>query len=203
MAFRLLYLIFGRVVEWLALLARSGASKDIELLVLRQEVAVLRRGNPKPRLDWVDRAVLAGLIRRLPAALRAHRLVTPGTVLAWHRRLVARKWTYPQRGRPPVPAEVVALVERLARDNGSWGYLRIQGELRKLGYRVGASTIRRILRRAGIPPAPVRDRDRTWRQFLRAQASGMLAVDFFQCAMRRLARIPGPAGRNSEGGSWV
>ena len=117
MAFRLLYLIFGKVVEWLVLLARSSASKDIELLVLRQEVAVLRRGNPKPRLDWADRAVLAGLIRRLPAALRAHRLVTPGTVLAWHRRLVTRTWTYPQPGRPPVPAEVAALIERLAREN--------------------------------------------------------------------------------------
>ena len=93
MVFRLLYLIFVKVVEWLVLLARSSVSKDAELLVLRHEVAVLRRGNPKPRLDWADRAVLAGLIRRLPAALRRHRLVTPGTVLAWHRRLVARKWT--------------------------------------------------------------------------------------------------------------
>ena len=118
MSLRLLYLIFARLCSWLILLGRSAASKDAELLVLRHEVTVLRRANPRPRLDWADRAVLATLIRLLPARLRMHRLVTPGTVLRWHRRLVTRKWTYPHRtGRPPVSAEIAALIERLATEN--------------------------------------------------------------------------------------
>src|SRR4249920_1839589 len=100
---RLLYLIFNRLLSWLALLGRTSSSKDIELPVLRHEVAILRRTNPRPRLDWADRAVLAALIRRLPAVLRGHRLITPATVLRWHRRLVPKKWTSPNRaGRPPV-----------------------------------------------------------------------------------------------------
>ena len=186
MLLRLLYLIFLRLLDLLLLLGRSSASKDVELLVLRHEVTVLRRANPKPRLKWADRAVFAALIRALPTMLRKHRLVTPGKILRWHRRLVANKWTYPHRlGRPPVDETVVSLIERLARKNHRWGYQRIQGELLKLGHRVGATTSRRVLRRLQIPPAPIRNTDTTWPQFLRTQASTMLACDFFHvdCAV--------------------
>ena len=108
---RLLYLIFSRLLSWLTLLGRASSSKDVELLVLRHEVAVLRRTSPKPRLDWADRAVFAALIRRLPASLRGHRLITPATVLRWHRRLVASKWTYTNRsGRPPLDGTIAALI---------------------------------------------------------------------------------------------
>jgi putative transposase len=122
MSLRLLYLIFVRLCGWLVLPGRSTASKDIELLVLRHEIAVLRRTKPKPRLDWADRAILAALTRLLPRTVRVHRLVTPGIVLRWHRRLVRKRWTYPNRtGRPPVSAEITALIGRLAAENRSWG----------------------------------------------------------------------------------
>jgi hypothetical protein len=119
---RLLYLNFARIGSWLVLLGRSRASKDVELLVLRHGVTVLRRTQPRSRMDWADRAVLAALIRHLPPALRALRLGTPGTLLRWHRRLVTRKWTYPNRtGRQPVSAEITRLIARLATENPPGG----------------------------------------------------------------------------------
>ena len=113
MLFRLLYQLMVRLFGWLALLARSDSSKDIEILVLRHEVAVLRRQAARPRPDWADRAVIAALTWLLPRHLRLHRIVTPGTLLAWHRRLIKDKWTYPNTtGRPPVPEEIRELVRQ-------------------------------------------------------------------------------------------
>jgi putative transposase len=180
-AARLLYLIFRQVMAWLGLLARSAQSKNAEILVLRHEVAVLRRQVRRPRLCWADRAVLAALTGLLSPACRMHRIVTPATILRWHRDLVKRRWTQPRGrrsgGRRTAP-ELRRLVLRLAAENSSWGYRRIHGELTGLGYRIAASTVWSILKRAGIDPAPRRDGP-SWRQFLQAQARGILATDLF------------------------
>jgi putative transposase len=141
-AFRLANLMLARVLG--GLLARSDATKDDEILVLRHEVAVLRRQNPRRTLTWHDRAVLSALSRLLPATLRRLRLVSPRTLLRWHADLVARRWTYPRRqpGRPPTSQPIRALVLRLAQENPTWGYRRIQGKLLGLGHPVAASSRR-------------------------------------------------------------
>jgi putative transposase len=177
---RLAYLTLWRSIQLLALLAHDDAVKDLEILVLRHQLAVLRRQTPRPKLEPTDRALLAAISRVLPRSRWSCFLVKPETLLRWHRRLVAGAWTYPHRhtGRPPLDQDVQQLIIRLARENPRWGYQRIKGELQHLGIRVSATTIRTMLRRHGLDPAP-RRADTTWRAFLRQQAAGIVACDFF------------------------
>jgi putative transposase len=163
-----------------ALLA-VGGGQEVEILVLRHQLAILRRQHPRPRLQPHDRALLAALSRLLPSSRWSIFMVTPETLLRWHRRMVRRHWTYPTtpRGRPPLPDEVQTLIVRLATENPRWGYQRIRGELLHLGCRVSASSIARVLRANGLQPAPRRTAaSPTWRAFLRRQAAGILACDF-------------------------
>jgi len=176
-SFRLSYLISGTVFGWLSLFARSTAAKDIEILILRQEITVLRRHVNRPRLNGPKRAILSVLTRLLPRHLRRHRIVTPATLLAWHRRLITRKWTYPnQPGRPLVSDELRDLVLRLAQENSSWGHRRLQGELLGLGHRweqrrSAESWLLRVLGRHHGERTPAGD--------LRAQATSLLVTDSF------------------------
>jgi hypothetical protein len=168
---------------------RSEAFKEPEIVVLRHELSVLRRQARRPQLTMADRVLLAAASRLLPRPMWRSLMVTPATLLRWHRRLVARRWTYGGRcGRPPIDEEIRALVLRLARENPRWGYQRITGELNGLGLSVSATTVRKILRQAGLGPAGERA-GLSWRAFLRAQAASMLAVDFFTVETISLQRL--------------
>jgi putative transposase len=186
----LAYLAVRAVLGLVVLAARSGRSKDLEILVLRHELAVLRRQSARPSLTRADRAFLAALSRLLPRAEWSSFTVRPATLLGWHRRLVARRWTYQSRrpGRPPLDPDAVALILRLASENPRWGYRRIVGELKGLGIVVSATSVRTVLLEAGLPPAPARDR-LSWRAFLRQQAATTLACDFLTVETAFLQRL--------------
>jgi putative transposase len=176
----LLYWALRRVLELVLLRWRSERCKELEIVLLRHELQVLRRQVPRPRLRRADRALLAAFSRALRGARWDSLLVTPGTLMRWHRELVRRRWTYSRRrpGRPSVAREVRKLVLRLASENPSWGYRRIHGELVGLGISVAPSTVWKLLREAGIEPAP-RRANQSWREFLSRQAAGIIACDFF------------------------
>jgi transposase InsO family protein len=172
------YLVVRNLFALVWLLARPRRSKELEILVLRHELAVLRR-HARPTLTRADRALLAALSRSLPRPAWTGFPVKPETLLRWHRQLVARRWTYPHRkpGRPPVEASLRTLILRLGRENPHWGYRRIVGELKGVGIAPSATLVRKVLLAAGLLPAPERGPS-SWRAFLRAQAASMLACDF-------------------------
>src|SRR4051794_37521756 len=190
MSASLVYLLLRQLLQMLTQLARDDAAKDVELLVLRHQVAVLCRQVHRPKLEPADRVVLAALSRLLPRSRWPVFFVTPATLLRWHRQLIARHWTYPHArpGRPPVGRQIRDLVMRLARENPTWGHRRIQGELVGLGCQVAASTVWKILHHAGVDPAPRRTGP-TWHQFLTAQAQAVVACDFFTVDTVFLKRI--------------
>ena len=183
------YVAFRRVLQLVLLLFRSTEFKELEIVVLRHELALLRRQVRRPALRPADRFFLTAASRLLPRVRWASFLVTPTTLLDWHRRLVANRWTYPRRaGRPPIGRQVRALIVRLARENPRWGYQRIVGELKGLGMVVSATTVKKVLREHQLGPAGTR-RGPSWREFLRAQANSMMAVDFFSVETVWLERL--------------
>ena len=186
----LLYLGLRQVFEFLILLGRSADRKELEILVLRHELSVLRRQAKAPRYRVSDRALLAALSRALPRERWSAFAVTPETLLRWHRRIVKRRWTYARRapGRPRLDGDCVALIVRLARENPRWGHRRIVGELKKLGLSVSETAVRNLLTRRGVPPAPRRSR-LSWWAFLRRQAASLVACDFFTVETVSLRRI--------------
>ncbi len=186
-----LWLTVRLLTRLLVLSAADDATKDLEILVLRHRLRVLRRKTGRPRFTAGDRILLAAASRALPRQRWASFVVTPQTLLRWHRTLVRQKWTYAKKrtpGRPPIDPQIADLILRMARDNPRWGRLRICGELHKLGIWVGATTIRTLLRRHGLGPAPRRSGP-SWTQFLRAQAEGIVACDFFTVETIRLKTL--------------
>ena len=178
MVLSVLYVAIQRVLQLLFLRFRSTPSKDLEIVVLRHQLAVLRRQVRRPAFRAADRVFLSAASRLLPRINWSPFVVTPATLLRWHRLLVAKRWTYTRPpGRPPITADVRALIVRLARENPRWGYQRIVGELKGLGVVVSATTVKKILRTEGLGPT-VR-RGPSWREFLRTQANSIIAVDFF------------------------
>jgi hypothetical protein len=190
LAVSFVYVLACRLFELVVLLARGERSKELEILVLRHQLAILRRQARRPQFTPRDRVLLAALSRVLPRRSWRAFLVRPETLMRWHRRLVAKHWTYAHRrpGRPPIGGEVRELVLRLARENTSWGYVRIVGELRKLGVDVSATLVRNVLRNAGIPPAPERGQV-DWGSFLRQHAATTLACDFLTVDTVLLRRL--------------
>jgi putative transposase len=186
----LAYWVLHRLLELLLLLARSEHRKEVEILLLRHELQVLRRQVARPRLRAADRVLLAALAQALPRLRRRSLLVQPATLLRWHRELVRRRWSFPVRppGRPPMVSQARQLVLRLAAENPSWGYKRIHGELNGLGFTLSPSTVWNILRRYGIDPAP-RRAQLSWREFLHQQAASIVECDFFTVDTLWLRRL--------------
>ena len=173
------YRLVRLVIDLLVLRGRRDCSKDVEILVLRHQLAVLQRQIVRAHFEPDDRALITALARVLGRDRWSIFLVRPDTILRWHRRLVADHWTYPHRpGRPPTMLETRRTILRLARDNSTWGYRRIHGELVRLGVTIAPSTVWAILKTAGIDPAPGRT-SQSWATFLRSQAAAIVACDFF------------------------
>jgi putative transposase len=192
MSLRLAYLAVLRVFGWLSLLTRSDRAKEAEILLLRHQVTVLQRQPRALRLSWADRAILSVLARLLSRSHLRHiqLIVSPRTLLRWHADLLRRRWVYPRRnpGRPRTSQTLQVLVLEMARDNPSWGYRRIHGELVGLGYRMAPSTVWKIIKDGGIDPAP-RRAGQAWRTFLAGQAKTILEADFFNADTVFLRRL--------------